>query len=66
MKTRWTIGIACFVSAVVCVNYPQAAPIFMIGWFGVVFFLLHALEVKINRLLDDRDTRVSSDEINNS
>lgn len=63
MGTRTMIWLACGIPAVAAVwsgNLTLAAVFFMAA---PILQMLHHLEVKINRLLDDRGIRVSDEEL---
>lgn len=63
MKTATLVSIsaAIWIGGSLFYDQPLAAAIFAVG--HVLFWQNHALEVKINRLLDERGLFVSRDEI---
>lgn len=63
MKTSTIIGLLAFgfFGAAAYLHEPAVAAIGAVGWF--LAMQLHALEVKINKLLDERGIVVSQHEI---
>lgn len=64
MKTATIVGISAviWIGSAIASGQPVAAAIFLVG--HVLFWQNHALEVKVNKLLDERGLIVGRDEIN--
>ena len=63
MKTRIGIALAVCVGVAIAASQANLAAAYVAIGVGAIVYLLHAIEYKINRLLDDRGIRVFDDQI---
>ena len=63
MKFRTTMVLSAVLWTGIAISRDNLAAAYASAGIHVAIWLLHALEVKINRLLDDRGIRVSEREI---
>lgn len=63
MGTRTLIWVACCIPAAIAAYSGHAAVAAVFFMAAPVMNMLHALEVKVNRLLDDRGIRVTDAEL---
>ncbi|QJR17982.1 hypothetical protein [Pelagibacterium halotolerans] len=63
MKTRLAIGLCVAIGVAVAAWRDDLAAVYVALGVGAVAYLLHAIEFKINRLLDERGITVFDDQI---
>lgn len=63
MKTRTLIWTICAASVGIAVFYGNNTAALIILCTFMIIYLLHSIEVKINRILDDRSIRVTEEDL---
>lgn len=63
MRTRLWIGLTCLAAVVIAAVMKDLAACYVAIGAAAIVYLLHAIEFKLDRLLDRHDVRVSDFEI---
>ncbi len=63
MRTRVSLGLVVVAAIAVAIHFGDLAAAYVAIAGGAIVVLLHAIEFKINKLLDERGIRVYDDEI---
>lgn len=62
-KTSTLVAVVSFLAAIVGLQQSDLAAFYVALIGGALFYMLHVIEVKLNRLLNEQGLRVEQDEI---